>query len=79
MAVPDGATSCLQGGTTSPACATSDGGNGNGGTGAPGGIGGDSMAAMAVSAVTYLAAPVLMEHLHVKPQIAALTTTVHSQ
>ena len=32
-------------------------------------------AAMAVSAVTYLAAPVLMEHLHVKPQIAALTTT----
>ena len=29
----DGATSCLQGGTTSPACATSDGGNGNGGTG----------------------------------------------
>jgi len=37
----DGATSCLQGGTTSPACATSDGGNGNGGTGAPGGIGGD--------------------------------------
>jgi hypothetical protein len=39
----DGATSCLQGGTTSPACATSDGGNGNGGTGAPGGIGGDSI------------------------------------
>jgi hypothetical protein len=37
----DGATSCLQGGTTSPACATSDGGNGNGDTGAPGGIGGD--------------------------------------
>jgi hypothetical protein len=32
-------------------------------------------AAMGVSAVTYLAAPVLMEHLHVKPQIAALTTT----
>jgi hypothetical protein len=32
-------------------------------------------AAMAVQAVTYLAAPVLMEHLHVKPQIAALTTT----
>jgi hypothetical protein len=32
-------------------------------------------AAMAVSAVTYLAAPVLMEHLHVKLQIAALTTT----
>jgi hypothetical protein len=30
--------------------------------------------AMAVSAMTYLAAPVLMEHLHVKPQIAALTT-----
>ena len=39
----DGATSCLQGGTTSPACATTDGGNGNGGTGAPGGIGGDSI------------------------------------
>jgi hypothetical protein len=36
-------------------------------------------AAMAVSAMTYLAAPVLMEHLHVKPQIAALTTTVRSQ
>ena len=66
----NGATSCLQGGTTSPACATSDG-SGNGGTGAPGG--------MAVSAVTYLAAPVLMEHLHVKPQIVALTTTVRSQ
>jgi hypothetical protein len=33
-------------------------------------------AAMAVPAVTYLAAPVLMQHLHVKPQIAALTTTV---
>ncbi|MGA8403686.1 MAG: hypothetical protein WB664_02615, partial [Nitrososphaeraceae archaeon] len=32
----DGATSCLQGGKTSPACATSDGGNGNGGTGADG-------------------------------------------
>jgi len=31
------------------------------------------------SAVTYLAAPVLMEHLHVKPRIVALTTTVHSQ
>ena len=39
----DGASSCAQGGTTSPACATSDGGNGNGGTGAPGGIGGDSI------------------------------------
>jgi hypothetical protein len=36
-------------------------------------------AAMAVSAMTYLAGPVLMEHLHVKPQIAALTTTVRSQ
>jgi len=36
-------------------------------------------AAMAVSAMTYLAAPVLMEHLHVKPHIAALTTTVRSQ
>jgi hypothetical protein len=36
-------------------------------------------AAMAVSAVTYLAAPVLMEHLHVKPQIAVQTTTVRSQ
>jgi hypothetical protein len=33
----------------------------------------------AASAVTYLAAPVLMEHLHVKPQIAALTTTVRSR
>ena len=43
MAVPDGASSCQQGGTTSPACATSDGGSGNGGTGAPGGIGGDSI------------------------------------
>ena len=39
----DGATSCAQGGTASPACATSDGGDGNGGTGAPGGIGGDSI------------------------------------
>jgi hypothetical protein len=37
----DGATSCLQGGTTSPACATSDGGKDNGGRGAPGGIGRD--------------------------------------
>ena len=37
----DGASSCAQGGTTSPACATTDGGSGNGGTGAPGGIGGD--------------------------------------
>ena len=39
----DGASSCAQNGPTSPACATSDGGNGNGGTGAPGGIGGDSI------------------------------------
>ena len=65
----DGASSCAQNGPASPACATSDGGNGNGGTGAPGGIGGDSIGAMAVSAVTYLAAPVLMAHPHVKPQI----------
>ena len=62
----DGATSSLHGGTTSPACATSDGGNGNGGTGAPGGA----------SAVTYLAAPALMEHLHVRQPEAVLTTTV---
>jgi hypothetical protein len=36
-------------------------------------------AVTAVSAMTYLAAPELMEHLHVKPQIAALTTTVRSR
>jgi len=36
-------------------------------------------AVTAVSAVTYLAAPALMEHLHVKPLEAVPTTTVHSQ
>ena len=40
------------------------------------GIGGDSIGGDAASAVTYLAAPALMEHLHVRQPEAVSTTTV---